>query len=80
MSKNNTGLGKELPPKLENVIIYFSALGIPSAHAQKFYKHNTKMKWLKPSGAPIRNWKTFACDWIFNLKNVKRYHIKNVFP
>ena len=71
----STGFGYHIPPNLENVMIYFSQK-CESELADNFFNHFQKCEWKSPTGAPIRNWKVAATDWIYDhrqyLKLVQR--------
>ncbi len=62
---NSTGYGYHIPPDFENVMIYFSQK-CESELAGKFFNHFQKCEWRSPTGAPIRNWKVAATDWIYD--------------
>ncbi len=70
-SENSTSVtgafGFNVPPALVDVFIYFDQKDAGEV-AQKFVDEQEKWGWKARSGKPIRNWKVFASDWIFNYK------------
>jgi hypothetical protein len=61
------GLGITLPPKREFVRIYFMQKGLSQKQADFFYDHFDECLWKDSIGSPLKNWKTLACDWIWEL-------------
>lgn len=67
MEKNKkTGLGKEIPPDLFNVKIYFSYYGQDDGWAAAFYNHYQSIGWKNRNDQLISNWKVLAWQWITN--------------
>ena len=67
MAENKkTGLGKEIPPDLFHVKIYFSYYGQDDHYASEFYDHYQSLTGKNPKGQPISNWKTLAWQWILS--------------
>jgi hypothetical protein len=65
------GLGWQLPPNPEFVKIYFLQKGRSETEAVRFIQHFEASGWKRDTGNPIRNWKTMACDWIWELQHHK---------
>lgn len=66
--KKNYGSGTSVPPTTKQVEIYFLQKGCSQEAAATFFHHFEAMLWRGKSGKPIRNWKTRACDWIWEMK------------
>lgn len=62
------GLGKQVPPNRVFVSIYFAQKGLPESEAERFFLYYEDRDWKNTEGNPIRNWKTVACEWIWNKK------------
>jgi hypothetical protein len=75
MSKQppDSGLGREIPPLLDHVFIFFDQAGFEMEEARKFYDHYAATGWKGIKGRPLRNWKTKAQEWIWELKTAKPY-------
>lgn len=63
-----TGFGKQIPPDRTFVSIYFAQKGLPESEAERFFVHYDLRGWKNTEGNPVQNWKTLACDWIWNTK------------
>jgi hypothetical protein len=61
------GYGRDLPPSMEHVRIYFSQKGLDYKQADFFYQLNQDCNWTDHKGQPVKNWKTLACDWIWEF-------------
>ena len=69
MGRNHkSGLGSEVPPAWEHVLIFFDQAGFPETEARKFFQHYEEMQWKGLKGGLIRNWKTKAQEWIWEIK------------
>lgn len=58
------GFGREIPPDLELVKIYFDQKGC-GGMAEKFYNEKSRSGWSNVRGGRMRNWKEAASEWIF---------------
>jgi hypothetical protein len=68
------GFGRQVPPKRAFVSIYFAQKGLPESEAERFFSYYDNIDWKNADGNPVRNWKTLACDWIWDKKfGFKRY-------
>jgi uncharacterized protein (DUF3820 family) len=67
-NKQQLGLGNEVPPAWEHVLIFFDQAGFPETEAQQFFQHYEEMQWKGLKGGLIRNWKTKAQEWIWEIK------------
>jgi hypothetical protein len=61
------GFGTEMPPDYALVAIYFDQKEA-AAQAPSFFRWYESINWTGPRGAPYRNWKILASDWIFNYQ------------
>ena len=68
-----SGLGKQMPPVWAHVAIFFDQAGFEIDEARKFYEHYEATGWKGIKGQPLRNWKTKAQEWIWELKIAKPY-------
>jgi hypothetical protein len=67
---NSTGLGKQVPPEYNHVLVFFDQAGFAETEAHRFLKHYEDNGWTGLKGNPIRNWKTKANEWIWELKRL----------
>jgi len=67
-SKQKPGLGSHVPPTWEHVRIFFGQAGFPEIEARQFFRHYEEMQWKGLKGGLIRNWKTKAQEWIWEIK------------
>ncbi|MFB9843911.1 hypothetical protein [Mucilaginibacter ginsenosidivorans] len=67
-SHQQAGLGDQVPPVWEHVLIFFDQAGLPETEARRFYQHYQEMQWQGLKGGLIRNWKTKAQEWIWEIK------------
>jgi hypothetical protein len=72
-SKQRAGLGREVPPAWEHVLIFFDQAGFPETEAKQFFQHYEGMQWNGLKGGIIRNWKTKAQEWIWEIKLQNRH-------
>lgn len=63
-----TGLGGQVPPAWEHVLIFFDQAGFSETEARRFYNHYEDMDWRALKGGLIRNWKTKAQEWLWEIK------------
>jgi hypothetical protein len=61
------GFGIEIPPLLEHIKIYFSQKEVSSEEAEAFFFYHERLKWRTKNGTPIKNWKAYANEWIWEL-------------
>jgi len=66
------GLGREVPPKIDHVKIYFDQQELPQ-EAEKFYHWHERSKWHTATGHPVKNWKTEAAKWIWEIRLLNPY-------
>jgi hypothetical protein len=68
MATQISGMGSEVPPLESHVQIFFDQAGFSKTEAEKFYQHYKQKGWKGPKGYHIRNWKTKANEWLWELK------------
>jgi hypothetical protein len=61
------GFGTEMPPDYALIAIYFDQKEA-AAQAAGFFHWYESIGWTGPRGAPYRNWKVLASDWIYNYQ------------
>lgn len=63
------GFGKEVPPHIEHVIIYFLQKGQNKLVAIEFFHHYSIRKWKNQRGKKVRNWKIHAWAWVWSRES-----------
>ncbi len=53
-----------IPPRIEDVKIYFSQKGLPACEAETFFLYFEKKQWKNRNGKYLREWKKTAYKWI----------------
>jgi hypothetical protein len=53
-----------IPPRIEEVQVYFQQKGIPLSEADHFFLFHDSKKWLGKNGRFITSWKSSAFHWI----------------
>jgi ribonuclease HI len=66
-SKKVAGFGGQIPPQIDHVKIYFDQQELPQ-EAETFYSQHDRGKWKTITGQPVKNWKTEAVNWIWEIK------------
>jgi len=54
-------------PGLEEVNNFFTANDFPAEEGEVFFYYYQAMDWRNENGVPVRDWRTAASDWLFNL-------------
>jgi hypothetical protein len=67
LADNHDGFGGNVPPDRMVVAIYFDQKDLPDC-ADAFLAEQELSHWKTVRGAPIRNWKVCAAEWIFNYR------------
>lgn len=67
MSITTKGKGNQVPPSFDHVQVYFLQRSLDKEEADRFYKFYSDVGWIGERGKPIRNWKTAAGKWIWNI-------------
>jgi hypothetical protein len=79
-SKNiSTGCGKDMPPKIKLVKIYFDQKGHAEEAANEFFQHYKCRKWKTKRGCPVKDWKAAANNWIWQNRPQKPISIEIKF-
>jgi len=58
------GLGNNVPPLREHVIIYFLQKGTSENVATSFYDYFNARRWRNQRNKKVQNWKVAAWNWI----------------
>lgn len=56
-------------PSLEEVRGYFLAQDYPLEEGEVFYFYYQALGWRSETGSPIRDWRSAASRWLWNLEN-----------
>lgn len=56
-------------PSLDEVYGFFSAQDFPREEGEVFYFYYQALGWRSETGSPIRDWKSAASRWLWNLEN-----------
>jgi hypothetical protein len=54
-------------PSLEEVRGFFVAQDFPLEEGEVFYYYYQAMNWRTESGGPLRDWRSAASQWLWNL-------------
>lgn len=57
------GFGKQIPPELEHVRIYFLEKNVSLEISDSFYEYYNSKEWRSNSGKKLKNWKSLAWEW-----------------
>jgi hypothetical protein len=68
---SHNGFGGNVPPDRTAVFIYFEQKDLSDC-VDEFLAEQELSKWKTVSGAPIRNWKVCAAEWIFNYRQAMK--------
>lgn len=55
---------RKIPPRIEEVKIYFLQRGIPEKEAEEFFLFYEKKLWTSKNGNFFKNWKNIAYKWV----------------
>jgi hypothetical protein len=64
-------LPKHLPPKIEDVKVYFSRKGISDQEAEQFFFFYERKFWKNKKGEFFKSWKMAAYRWINGIKKAQ---------
>lgn len=56
-----------IPPRVEDVRIYFSQKGMTDAEAESFFLFYEKKSWTGKKGNFLKSWKNIAYQWIAGI-------------
>jgi len=62
------GYGPDIPPKKEDVMVYFREKGYSQVEAEKFFNYFESNGWLVGGRTKMRDWKAAARNWMLNTK------------
>jgi len=77
---SSTGFGYEVPPDFDCVSIYFNQKG-GAKIAGNFFQYFQDCGWKTRTGAPVRNWKVAATDWIYDhcqMEKLTKRKLENI--
>ena len=57
----------KMPPRIEEVKIYFNQKGIGEREAEAFFLFYEKRNWMSKKGNLFRNWKSIAYRWVTSV-------------
>ena len=60
-----------MPPKIEEVKIYFSQKSVADAEAEAFFRFYERKLWTSKTGRYYTSWKCLAYRWIASLLKLK---------
>jgi hypothetical protein len=64
---NNNLYENGLPPRIEDVKIYFNQKGIPDQEAEAFFHFYERKLWKSKAGNYFKGWKAIAFRWIASI-------------
>lgn len=67
--KKEREISEIIPPKLEDVKIYFNSLNTDENEAERFFNHFQSNGWLVGGKSKMKNWQASAKNWIMNLQS-----------
>lgn len=53
-----------MPPKVEEVIIYFTQRGASKTEAEEFFLFYDSKHWISKTGKYYKSWKSIAYKWV----------------
>lgn len=53
-----------MPPRIQEVKIYFSQKGMPELEAEHFFLFYEKKQWKDKNGHVMKSWKNVAWGWV----------------
>jgi hypothetical protein len=69
LEKKEKDLAEIIPPKLEDVKIYFISMNTDENEAERFFNHFQSNGWLVGGKSKMKNWQASAKNWIMNLQS-----------
>ncbi len=67
--KKEKEISEIIPPKLEDVKIYFISMNTDENEAERFFNHFQSNGWLVGGKSKMKNWQASAKNWIMNLQS-----------
>lgn len=74
---NNTKDVKEIPPTLDEVILYFLEQKFPEKEAKKFFNHFQSNGWKVSGKTPMQDWQAAAQNWMLNADKFNSHGREN---
>jgi hypothetical protein len=66
-----------IPPKIEDIKVYFSQKGVPEKEAEDFFHVYEHRHWTSKTGHFIKNWKAIAYRWIVSTWKTNTFCFDN---
>lgn len=63
----NTPFTNHIPPRIEEVKVYFNQRGVKECEAEAFFLFYEAKNWTSKRGNYLKNWKTIAYHWIWSI-------------
>jgi len=60
-----------MPPRIQDVKIYFNQKGMPDQEAEHFFLFYEKKQWQSKKGIFLKGWKNIAWNWIKGVLSSK---------
>lgn len=73
-------LENNIPPELQNVIVFFKEKKATEIDAEKFYNHFQSNGWLVGGKSKMKDWKAAARNWLLNSEKFKSQNSEIVKP
>jgi hypothetical protein len=68
-----------MPPKIQEVRIYFNQKGVPEKEADNFYSFYEKREWKSRKGIALKKWNDVAREWTQDiLWQKRRFQNRNI--
>ena len=62
-----------LPPRIEDVKVYFHQKGVPEKEAEDFFHVYEQRHWRSKKGNFYKNWRTIAYRWIVSVLSLNQF-------
>ena len=67
MNESEILFTQTMPPRIEEVIVYFLQKGIPQSEAEAFFLYYDRRHWISRRGNPFTGWKAVAYKWVVSV-------------
>ena len=78
--KKEREISEIIPPKLEDVKIYFISMNTDENEAERFFNHFQSNGWLVGGKSKMKNWQASAKNWIMNLQSFTPIQVAAATP